>query len=162
MRINASVSKLRAGADPGSGILKNNQKSSFLSRFKFPKMFPNVIVPEAHGLYAPGLALLGSPRLASASLALPAPATTAAALRAARPPSAARLLLRGAGKASEADPRRGKSSKARPGAFHGFFLFCLFGPWALYLAYGQRPPRYFFILVAPVALSYTYWRPHAS
>ena len=46
-------------------------------------MFPNVIVPEAHGLYAPGLGLLGSPRLASASLALPAPATTAAALRAA-------------------------------------------------------------------------------
>ena len=35
--------------------------------------------PEAHGLYAPGLGLLGSPRLASASLALPAPATTAAA-----------------------------------------------------------------------------------
>ena len=44
-------------------------------------MFPNVIVPEAHGLYAPGLGLLGSPHLASASLALPAPATTAAALR---------------------------------------------------------------------------------
>ena len=42
-------------------------------------MFPNVIVPEAHGLYAPGLALLGPARLASASLALPAPATTAAA-----------------------------------------------------------------------------------
>ena len=40
-------------------------------------MFPNVI-SEAHGLYAPGLGLLGSPRLASASLALPAPATTAA------------------------------------------------------------------------------------
>ena len=53
--------------------------------------------------------------LVSASLALPAPATTAAALRAARPPKAARLLLRGAGKASEADPRRGKPSKPRPG-----------------------------------------------
>ena len=105
---------------------------------------------QTHGLYAPGLALLGSPRLASASLALPAPATTAAALRAARPPKAAGLLLRGAGKASEADPRRGKPSKARPGAFHGFFLFCLFGPWALYLAYGLGPPRFFFILVAPV------------
>ena len=78
-------------------------------------MFPNVIVPEAHGLYAPGLGLLGSPRLASASLALPAPATTAAALRAARPPKAAGLLLRGAGKASEADARRGKPSKPRPG-----------------------------------------------
>ncbi len=70
---------------------------------------------QTHGLYAPGLGLLGSPRLASASLALPAPATTAAALRAARPPKAAGLLLRGAGKASEADPRRGKPSKARPG-----------------------------------------------
>ena len=33
----------------------------------------------------------------------------------ARPPSAAGLLLRGAGKASEADPRRGKPSKPRPG-----------------------------------------------
>ena len=76
---------------------------------------PNLIIPEAHGLYAPGLGLLGSPRLASASLALPAPATTAAALRAARPPKAAGLLLRGAGKASEADARRGKPSKARPG-----------------------------------------------
>ena len=74
-----------------------------------------MIVPEAHGLYAPGLGLLGSPRLASASLALPAPATTAAALRAARPPKAAGLLLRGAGKASEADARRGKPSKARSG-----------------------------------------------
>ena len=72
-------------------------------------------VPEAHGLHAPGLGLLGSPRLASASLALPAPATTAAALRAACPPKAAGLLLRGAGKASEADSRRGKPSKARPG-----------------------------------------------
>ena len=82
-------------------------------------MFPNVIVPEAHGLYAPGLGLLGSPRLASASLALPAPATTAAALRAARPPKAAGLLLRGAGKASEADARRGKPSKARPGETAG-------------------------------------------
>ena len=82
-------------------------------------MCPNVIVPEAHGLYAPGLGLLGSPRLASASLALPAPATTAAALRAARPPKAAGLLLRGAGKASEADARRGKPSKARPGEMAG-------------------------------------------
>ena len=78
-------------------------------------MFPNVIVPEAHGLYAPGLALLGSPRLTSASLALPAQATTAAVLRAAWQPSTAGLLLRGAGKASEADARRGKPSKARPG-----------------------------------------------
>ena len=59
--------------------------------------------------------MLGSPRLASASLALPAPATTAAALRAARPLKAAGLLLRGAGKASEADSRRGKPNKARPG-----------------------------------------------
>ena len=100
----------------------------------------------------PGLGLLGSHPFASASLALPAPATTAAALRAARPPKAAGLLLRGAGKASEADPRRGKPSKARPGAFHGFFLFCLFGPWALYLAYGLGPPRYSFILVPPVCV----------
>ena len=96
-------------------------------------MFPNVIVPEAHGLYAPGLGLLGSPRLASASLALPAPATTAAALRAARPPKAAGLLLRGAGKASEADARRGKPSKARPGETAGPGLALTL---ALYLGVG--------------------------
>ena len=83
---------------------------------------------QSQRLYAPGLGLLGSPRLASASLALPAPATTAAALRAARPPKAAGLLLRGAGKASEADSRRGKPSKARPGAFHGFFYLAYLGP----------------------------------
>ena len=34
---------------------------------------------------------------------------------AARPPNAAGLLLRGAGKASEADARRGEPSKPRPG-----------------------------------------------
>ena len=78
-------------------------------------MFPDVIVPEAHRLYAPDLGLLGSPHLESAWLALPAPATTAAALRAARPPKAAGLLLRGAGKASEADARRGEPSKPRSG-----------------------------------------------
>ena len=40
-------------------------------------MFTNVLDNDAHGLYAAGLGLLGSPRLASASLALPAPRTTA-------------------------------------------------------------------------------------
>ena len=105
----------------------------FFSRCIFPKMFPNVMVPEANGLYAPGLCLLGSPRLASASLALPAPATTAAALRAARPPKAAGLLLRGAGKASEADARRGKPSKARPGETAGPGLALTL---ALYLGVG--------------------------
>ena len=88
---------------------------------------------QTHGLYAPGLGLLGSPRLASASLALPAPATTAAALRAARPPKAAGLLLRGAGKASEADARRGKPSKARPGETAGPGLALTL---ALYLGVG--------------------------
>ena len=58
-------------------------------------------------------------------------------------PSRAAVVAAGAGKASEADARRGEPSKARPGAFHGFFLFCLFGPWALYLAYGLGPPRFF-------------------
>ena len=103
-------------------------------------MFAKVTVPEAHGLYATGLGLLGSPRLASASLALPAPATTAAALSAARPPKAAGLLLRGAGNASEADPRRGKPSKARQGETAGLDLALAFpGPaWpsSLYLALG--------------------------
>ena len=31
-----------------------------------------------------------------------------------------------------------------------FFLFGLFGPWPLYLAYGLGPLRYFFILLAPI------------
>ena len=88
---------------------------------------------QTHGLYAPGLGLLGSPRLASASLALPAPATTAAALRAARQPKAAGLLLRGAGKASEADARRGKPSKASPGETAGPGLALTL---ALYLGVG--------------------------
>ena len=68
---------------------------------------------------SPGLGLLGSPRLASASLALPARATTAAALHANWPLKAAGLLLRGAGKASEADPRRGKPSKPGLGPLFG-------------------------------------------
>lgn len=62
---------------------------------------------------SPGIDLLGSPCIASASLALRAPANTAEVLRATRPPKATRLLLRGAGKASEADSRRGKPSKAK-------------------------------------------------
>ena len=60
------------------------------------------------------LGLLRLPRLGSASLALLAPATTAAGLLAARPLKAAKVLLRGAGKASEADPRLGKPSMPRP------------------------------------------------
>ena len=137
---------------PVADSSKKTTKNVVFFRVHFSENVSKCASRQTHGLYAPGLALLGSPRLASASLALPAPATTAAALRAARPPKAAGLLLRGAGKASEADARRGKPSKARPGAFHGFFLFCLFGPWALYLAYGLGPPRFFFILVAPVVV----------
>ena len=117
---------------------KNIPKMSFLFRVHISENVSKCASRQTHGLYAPGLALLGSPRLASASLALPAPATTAAALRAARLPSAAGLLLRGAGKASEVDPRRGKPSKARPGPApwtFQVFLSGLFGPWALYLAY---------------------------
>ena len=93
--------------------------------------------------FSAGLGLFGLPRLGSASLALPAPAATAAALRAAQPPKAAGLLLRDAGKASEADLRRGKPSKARPGAFHIFFYLAYLvpGPFIWLMAWGL--PRYF-------------------
>ena len=62
----------------------------------------------------PRLALLGLPRLKSASLALPAPRNSTAAEggRAAR---SAAAVVAGAGKASEADARRGEPSKPRPG-----------------------------------------------
>ena len=56
---------------------------------------------------SPGLGLLGSPRLASASLALPAPATTAAALR--RPGCCCEVQAR------RARPIRGEVSQARQG-----------------------------------------------
>ena len=92
---------------------KTSQNIVFF-RMHFSENVSKCASHQTHGLYAPGLGVLGSPRLASASLALPAPATTAAALRAVRPPKAAGLLLRSAGKASEADARRGKPSKARP------------------------------------------------
>ena len=95
-------------------LKKNIPKCRFF-RVQLSENVSKCASDQTRGLYAQGLGLLGSPRLASASLALPAPATTAAALRAARPPKAAGLLLRGAGKASEADARRGKPSKARPG-----------------------------------------------
>ena len=111
---------------------KNIQKCRFF-RVHFSENVSKCASRQTHGLYAPGLALLGSPRLASASLALPAPATTAAALRAARPPKAAGLLLRGAGKASEADAMRGKPNKARPGETAGPGLALTL---ALYLGVG--------------------------
>ena len=61
-----------------------------------------------------GLGLLGLPRLGSASLALPAPATTAAALRAARPPKAAGLLLLRCrqGERGRSEARKAKHAKA--------------------------------------------------
>ena len=101
---------------PVADSSQKNAKNVVFFRVHFSENVSKCASRQTHGLYAPGLALLGSPRLASASLALPAQATTAAALRAA---SAAGLLLRGAGKAREADARRGKPSKARPGEMAG-------------------------------------------
>ena len=64
---------------------------------------------------SPGLGLLGFPRLGSASLALPAPRNNSPAAFGGRAARSAAAVVAGAGKASEADPRRGKPSKPRPG-----------------------------------------------
>ena len=62
-----------------------------------------------------GLGLLGFPCLGSASLALPAPRNNSPAAFAGRAARSAAAAVAGAGKASEADPRRGKPIKPRPG-----------------------------------------------
>ena len=62
-----------------------------------------------------GLGLLGFPRLASASLALPAPRNNSPAAFGGRAARSAAAVVAGAGKASEADTRRGKPSKPMPG-----------------------------------------------
>ena len=67
---------------------------------------------------SPCLALLGLPRLASASLALPAPRNNSPAAFGGRAARSAAAVVAGAGKASEADARRGEPSKARPGAYN--------------------------------------------
>ena len=64
-----------------------------------------------------GLGLLGLPRLGSASLALPAPRNNSPAAFGGRAARSAAAVVAGAGKASEADARRGEPSKARPGAY---------------------------------------------
>ena len=66
----------------------------------------------------PCLDLLGLPRLASASLALPAPRNNSPAAFGGRAVRSAAAVVAGAGKASEADARRGEPSKARPGAYN--------------------------------------------
>ena len=68
--------------------------------------------------FLPGLALLGLPRLASASLALPAPRNNSPAAFGGRAARSAAAVVAGAGKASETDARRGEPSKARPGAYN--------------------------------------------
>ena len=67
---------------------------------------------------SPGLALLGLPRLESASLALPAPRNNSPAAFGGRAARSAAAVVAGAGKASEADARRGEPRKARPGAYN--------------------------------------------
>ena len=66
---------------------------------------------------SPGLALLGLPRLASASLALPAPRNNSPAAFGGRAARSAAAVVAGAGKASEADARRGEPSKPRHGEY---------------------------------------------
>ena len=61
--------------------------------------------------------------------------------------------------ARRARPIRGEVSQARQGQGPStFFLFCLFGPWAFYLAYGLGPPRYFY-LRGPCIPGNGPWRP---
>ena len=62
-----------------------------------------------------GLGMLGFPRLGSASLALPAPRNNSPAAFGGRAAQSAAAVVAGAGKASEADTRRGKPNKPRPG-----------------------------------------------
>ena len=61
----------------------------------------------------PGLALLGLPRLESASLALPAPRNNSPAAFGGRAARSGAAVVAGAGKASEADAKRGEPSKAK-------------------------------------------------
>ena len=62
---------------------------------------------------SPGLGLLGSPRLASASLALPAPATTAAALRAPAAEGGRAVVARcRQGERGRCEARQAKQAKA--------------------------------------------------
>ena len=62
-----------------------------------------------------GLGLLGFPRLGWASLALLASRNNSPAAFGSRAARSAAAVVAGAGKASEADARRGEPSKARPG-----------------------------------------------
>ena len=80
-------------------------------------MCQNRISPIAKIWYEflPGLALVGLPRLASASLALPAPRNNSPAACGGRAARSAAAVVAGAGKASEADARRGEPRKPRPG-----------------------------------------------
>ena len=59
--------------------------------------------------------MLGLPRLGSASLALTAPRNISPTPFGARAARSAAAVVAGAGKASEADARRGEPSKPRPG-----------------------------------------------
>ena len=79
----------------------------------------------------PWLAWLTSPRIGLARLACTSNNSSGAPRRPAT--KAAGLLLRGAGKASEADARRGKPSKERPGETAGPGLALTL---ALYLGVG--------------------------
>ena len=64
---------------------------------------------------SPGPGLFGLPRLGPASLALPAPRNNSPAAFGGRAARSAAAVVAGAGKASEADARRGEPSKPRPG-----------------------------------------------
>ena len=86
---------------------------SHLEPYVSKQDFPNF--DKIWSEFLPGLALLGLPRLGSASLALPAPRNNSPAAFGGRAARSGAAVVAGAGKASEADARRGEPSKPRPG-----------------------------------------------
>ena len=113
---------------PVADSSKKTSRNVVFSRLHFSENVSKCASRQTHGLYAPGLALLRSTRLAAASLALPALATTAAALRAARRPGCCCEV-----QARRARPIRGEVGKARQGQVRQPGLPW---PWAHSLALG--------------------------
>ena len=91
------------------GMPANSHLEAYVSKEDFQNF------DEIWSKFLPGLALLGSPRLESAWLALPAPRNNSPAAFGGLAARSAAAVVAGAGKASEADPKRGKPSKPRAG-----------------------------------------------
>ena len=95
-----------------AGMTSNIHLEAYVSKHNFPNFG---ILGSA---CSPGLGLLGFPRIGSASLALPAPRNNSPAAFGGRAARSAAAVVAGAGKASEADARRGEPSKPRPGEYN--------------------------------------------